>query len=83
MKTAAAEKSGRLRREARNRACPSWPCRDVSAIVVGGTSGLAGTFSFSVQIGPHLFLVRVVPLDPLTLGATAARFLTPCRTAEC
>jgi hypothetical protein len=57
--------------------------RDVSALLVGGASWLAGTRSSSMQAGPHLFVVRVVPLDPLTLGAAEALFLTPCCLAEC
>jgi hypothetical protein len=89
MKTATAGNSGasslgRLRWEARDRAGPSWrPLHDVSALVVGGTSGLTGTCSLLMQVGPHLFVVGVVLLDPLTLGAAEAPFLTPCRIAKC
>jgi hypothetical protein len=43
---------------------------DVSALVVGSASRLAGTRSSSIQAGLHLFVVRVVSLDPLTVGAT-------------
>jgi hypothetical protein len=72
MKTAAAGKSGasalgRLR----------W-----KALVVGDASRLAGTRDSSMQAGLHLFVVRVEPLDPLTLGATEAPFLTPCHSAD-
>jgi hypothetical protein len=49
--------------------------RDVSALVVGGTSGLAGTRSFSMQVGPHLFVVRAVPLDPLGYGGSVLNTL--------
>jgi hypothetical protein len=42
--------------------------RDMSVLIVGDASGLAGTHSSSIQAGPHMFVVLVVPLDPLTLG---------------
>jgi hypothetical protein len=40
-------------------------CRDVCAVVVSGASGLAETRGSSMQAGLHLFVVRVVPQDPL------------------
>jgi hypothetical protein len=57
--------------------------RDVNALAVSGTSRLAGTCSFSKQVGSHLFVVRVVQRDPLNLGATEAAFLTSCHIAQC
>jgi hypothetical protein len=47
--------------------------RDASALVVGGTSGPAGTRSFSMQVSPHLLVVRVVSLDLLTLGKSKSK----------
>jgi hypothetical protein len=85
MKTVAAGKSGasspgRLGWEARL-AIGLVRLGDVNALAVGGTSRLAENLSFSMQAGSHLFVVRVVLLDPLTAWCSGCPSLILCRLA--
>jgi hypothetical protein len=55
----------------------------MNALAVGDTSRLAETRSFSMQADSHLFVVRVVLLDPLAAWRSGCLSLILCRLVGC